>query len=233
MTPGNRNWDFGRFIEVLRFFDVVPIISWWQTMISGAQGATPPQPQGGVLFDFTQPPRQALALWGALDDVVMGGVSQSQAVAGDHYLRFTGLVSTDKGGGFASIRTRNFQPSLNLAAAQGLCLRVRGDGQRYKFFLRDQPGWDAIAYGYSFDTVADTWVTITIPFAQLTPLFRAKSKPQAPPLTAATICSLQLMLSKFEYDQKLNPHFRPGPFALDVEKITLLAWGSSQAVTGL
>ncbi len=223
MTPSNRTWDLGRFLEILRFFDAVPILSWLQTMISGSHGVTPPQLHDGVLFDFTQNSPDPLTLWGALDDVVMGGVSQSRLEPGDQSLRFTGLVSTDNAGGFVSVRTRNFDPPLNLATYRGLCLRVRGDGQRYKFFLRDQPGWDAIAYGYSFDTIAAEWITVTIPFAQLTPLFRAKSQPQAPPLNPARICSLQLMLSKFEYDKLLNPHFTPGQFSLELEKITTLS----------
>jgi len=33
------------------------------------------------------------------------------------------------------------------------------------------------------------------------------------------VCSLQLMLSKFEYDGALNPAFNPGIFALEVESI--------------
>lgn len=41
-------------------------------------------------------------------------------------------VSEGGGGGFASIRTKNFDPPLELGAYEGLELRLRGDGQRYK-----------------------------------------------------------------------------------------------------
>ncbi len=41
-------------------------------------------------------------------------------------------VSEGGGGGFASVRTRNFDPPLQLGAYDGLELRLRGDGQRYK-----------------------------------------------------------------------------------------------------
>jgi hypothetical protein len=171
------------------------------------------------LFDFSQATEDQIAGWGALDDVVMGGVSQSQLTLAEGVARFTGVVSTDNSGGFASIRTRNFDPPLNLSGFQGLVLRVRADGQRYKFFLRDSPGWDAIAYGYAFNTTAGEWLSIPIPFSQLTPVFRAKRQPQAPALNPATICSCQLMLSKFEYDRELNPHFKPGSFYLDIATI--------------
>ncbi|TVP62482.1 MAG: CIA30 family protein [Leptolyngbya sp. LCM1.Bin17] len=219
MTQSNRSWDFGRFVQTLDFFDSIPIVSWVQNMMSGANAPQPPQVQDGVLFDFTQPAPEQVAIWGALDDVVMGGVSDSGFQAGEGAARFTGLVSTENSGGFASIRTRNFDPPLNLSTYRGIELRVQGDGQRYKFFLRDRDGWDAIAYGYSFDTTPNEWVTVQIPFTELTPVFRAKTQPEAQPLDPGNIRSLQLMLSKFEYDKALNPHFTPGPFCLLVQTI--------------
>lgn len=47
-------------------------------------------------------PSQVQATWGALDDVVMGGVSQSQATTKDGLLQFSGMLSTSNSGGFAS-----------------------------------------------------------------------------------------------------------------------------------
>ncbi len=60
---------------------------------------------------------------------------------------------------------------------------------------------------------------IYIPFADLTAVFRAKTLKDAPAIDASRIASLQLMLSKFEYDGELNPRFTPGGFALQVESI--------------
>lgn len=219
---GKASWDLGRFVQTLDFFDSIPIISGLKTMFSGSRAAQPSLSAEGVLFDFTQPSPAGFSLWGALDDVVMGGVSSSGLQRGDRVALFTGTVSTENSGGFASVRTRNFEPPLNLATYQGLTLRVKGDGQRYKLFLRDREGWDAIAYGTSFDTVADDWITIHIPFSQLVPVFRAKTQPEARPLDPSSLRSLQLMLSKFEYDSALNPHFRPGPFCLQIQQIA--AW---------
>lgn len=219
MTQSNRSWNLGRFVQTLGFFESIPVVSWLQTMISGSNAPQPPQVNDGMLFDFTHPDPTHLAIWGALDDVVMGGVSDSGFQAGEGAARFTGIVSTENSGGFASIRTRNFEPPLNLATYRGIELRVKGDGQRYKFFLRDRDGWDAIAYGYSFDTTADQWMTVQIPFTELVPVFRAKTQPEAKSLDPSSIRSLQLMLSKFEYDKALNPHFSPGEFCLQVQSI--------------
>eukprot|EP00798_Chlamydomonas_sp_ICE-L_P015251 gene15251-21333_t len=165
--------------------------------------------------------------WGALDDVVMGGVSQSEMVSipgagedGKPAMVFRGNVSTDNSGGFASIRCRNFEPPADLGAYQGMELKLKGDGQRYKAILRPESGWDSISYCYSFDTKAGEWQNIRIPFDSFIPVFRAKTLPDAPKLDASTIYSLQLMLSKFEYDGGLNPSFNAGKFELPVERIS-------------
>jgi Complex I intermediate-associated protein 30 (CIA30) len=171
------------------------------------------------LFDFTQPDANLQSTWGAVDDVVMGGVSESGIRLADGYALFSGNVSTDNSGGFASVRTRNFEPSFNLSNYRGIELRVKGDGQRYKLFVRTETRWDGVGYAYSFDTVADEWITIQMPFQDLVPIFRAKTVNDAP-LDTTQICSLQLMLSKFEYDKALNPRFTPGLFSLQVESIS-------------
>lgn len=161
-----------------------------------------------------------LEAWGVLDDVVMGGVSQGGIAANrEGQAVFSGYVSTDNSGGFSSVRTKNFEPPFNFSGWEGLRLRVKGDGQRYKFILRNSSGWDSPAYIYGFDTEPDVWQTIAVPFAQMVPTFRAKSMPDAPVLDPAEIHSFQLMLSKFEYDRQLNPKFEAGPFSLMVSGI--------------
>lgn len=177
-----------------------------------------PQIQDAVVFDFRQATAAVRQIWGALDDVVMGGVSQSSVQLCPEGMQFSGVVSTENSGGFASVRSRNFEPPLNLSAYSGIELAVRGDGQRYKFFLRDGNAWDSVAYAHSFDTTADAWVTVRIPFDQMQPVLRARVV-ERPPLNAGRIYSLQFMLSKFEYDRALNPHFVPGPFQLLIQTV--------------
>jgi len=172
-----------------------------------------------ILFDFRHPSPELGEVWGALDDVVMGGVSQSGFSLASASALFSGTVSIENSGGFASVRTRNFEPAIDLSTCEGIELRVKGDGDRYKFMLRSETRWDGIAYCYSFDTVADTWITVRIPFAEMIPIFRAKTVREAGAIDASQIRSIQLMLSKFEYDGALNPHFSPGFFQLQVESI--------------
>lgn len=234
-------WDLGRFVKTLSYFGAVPGLSnldWFQrwfgnrphptvdsaTLAYHQPTSTSSQPTESMpsvhkmIFDFTQPSSDIQAIWGALDDVVMGGVSQSGIQLGADGAYFSGTVSTANSGGFASVRTRNFEPPIDLSPFTGIELRVKGDGKRYKFMLRTETRWDGIAHCYSFDTEPDTWITLQIPFTAFVPVFRAKTVGDAP-LNPGCIHAMQLMLSKFEYDGALNPRFEPGFFQLQVESI--------------
>ncbi|XP_019247599.1 PREDICTED: uncharacterized protein LOC109227055 isoform X2 [Nicotiana attenuata] len=163
--------------------------------------------------------------WGALDDVVMGGVSQSTfqidltgGENGGPTGLFKGVVTTANNGGFASIRTKNFSEPENLSAYDGLELRLKGDGRRYKLIVRISRDWDAVGYTSSFDTI-EGWQSVRLPFSSLRPIFRARTVLDAPPFDPSQIMSLQLMFSKFESDGKLNPTFKEGPFELPVSCI--------------
>ena len=105
------------------------------------------------------PARPACLPTCSLDDVVMGGISESGFVVrqgagedGGPAGVFAGRVTTQNNGGFASVRTRNLEPALDLDAFEGLQLRVRGDGMRYKLIIRCDPGWDSVGYTQGFDT---------------------------------------------------------------------------------
>jgi uncharacterized protein YbjT (DUF2867 family) len=194
-----------------------------KNLVQVAANSFTPLTAGGsaekVVFDFSNPSDDIKDTWGAVDDVVMGGVSQSGMQLVEGTALFAGNVSTDNSGGFASVRTRNFDTPINLAEYEGVELRVRGDGKRYKFFIRTEARWDGVAYSYSFDTVENTWMNVRVPFVDLIPVFRAKTLQDGEPINPSKICSFQLMLSKFEYDGELNPKFSPGGFALQVESI--------------
>ena len=172
-----------------------------------------------LIFDFTHPNAQIKETWGVVDDVVMGGVSQSNIRLAGNKAIFSGIVSTDNNGGFASVRTRNFSTPIDLSDYEGIELKVTGDGKRYKFITRCEGKWDGVGYCYSFDTIYNFPTTIRIPFQDLIPVFRAKTVSEASQIDASKIYSMQLMLSKFEYDGELNPKFEAGSFALQVEQI--------------
>jgi hypothetical protein len=170
------------------------------------------------------PDSASAARWGALDDVVMGGVSESSIVfsqtageKGGPALVFRGNVSTSNSGGFVSVRCKNFEPALDVAAYEGLKLRVLGNGLRYNCIIRCDSSWDGVGYCRSFDTKDGQWQDIALPFSEFIPTFRARTLRDGSKLNAGSVCSVQLMLSKFEYDGELNPHFKAGPMQLPIE----------------
>jgi len=72
-----------------------------------------------------------------------------------------GNVSTNNSGGFVSVRCKNFEPALDLAAYEGLKLRVLGNGLRYKCIIRTDAGWDGVGY------CRWAWVTVCCKLALL------------------------------------------------------------------
>jgi len=108
-----------------------------------------------LALDFTQ--ATAVEGWAAIDDRVMGGLSKSSLVFHpDGYAVFTGMVSLENGGGFASVR----HPCLRLGDAQtvGYRLHVRGDGKRYKLNLRMDSDFDGVNHQALFQPPAGRWV---------------------------------------------------------------------------
>ncbi|MEM9770996.1 MAG: CIA30 family protein [Cyanobacteria bacterium P01_D01_bin.73] len=177
-----------------------------------------------VLFDFQKPNADMAETWGAVDDVVMGGVSASEFRLIPGAALFSGEVSTDNNGGFVSVRTRSFAEPVDISGCDGIEMRVQGDGQRYKIIVRDDARWDGVGYAASFDTTYNLWTTVRIPFSEFRPVFRARTLEDHPPLDTSQVRSLQLMLSKFEYNGELNPRFTAGMFSLKIE--TLGAYGN-------
>jgi hypothetical protein len=112
--------------------------------------------------DFSDPQHD----WAYVADGVMGGVSQGAATQEPGAMRLTGAVSTDRNGGFIQVRTR-FGGGWP-AEAEGLTLRVRGNGERYFVFLRTA-GLARPWYSYraGFATTPE-WSEVTLRFADFT-----------------------------------------------------------------
>ncbi|TCP62769.1 complex I intermediate-associated protein 30 (CIA30) [Rhodovulum bhavnagarense] len=113
--------------------------------------------------------RTTAPAWSFLSDRVMGGVSQGLSAyaeeGGTGFLRLTGDVSTANRGGFIQMRRDIRLP----AEAEGLILRVRGNGQRYFVHLRMsgiKMPWQF--YQAPFETTAD-WREIRIPLSAFKP----------------------------------------------------------------
>jgi monofunctional biosynthetic peptidoglycan transglycosylase len=139
--------------------------------------------------------------WRSINDGVMGGVSVGQIVKTAEGLRFEGLLSLENNGGFASVRR---PVNEDLANAAGVQLQVRGDGRSYQFRIRQESGFDGIAWSAEF-TTSDDWQTVNLPFKMFVPVFRGQQVPDAGPVLPGAIEQIGFMLA----DKT------PGSFALE------------------
>jgi NADH dehydrogenase [ubiquinone] 1 alpha subcomplex assembly factor 1 len=161
-----------------------------------------------ILLDFDDP--ADAALWRPVDDVVMGGVSQSVfEQAGTGVARFRGNVSLENFGGFASVRTP--PRDWDTAGTEAFVLRVRGDGKTYKFTLRTGDGFDGIQYQQRFTTSIGEWSDVRLPVTEFVATFRGRKVPFAPSLDPAKVRAIGLMISDKQ----------AGPFELLVDRIAL------------
>ena len=159
-----------------------------------------------MLFDFRQP--ATATAWTSINDVVMGGVSAGRLEsAGDGSAAFVGTVSLDNNGGFASVRS-DPRP-VDLRRYDGLLLRVRGDGKRYKVNLKHDSAFDGVLYRAAFESSAGTWQDVRLPFASFLPSFRGRPVSDAAPLDLARVTTVGLLIS----DRQI------GPFRLELERI--------------
>jgi hypothetical protein len=160
------------------------------------------------MFDFADP--RAVDAWRAIDDRVMGGVSRSalRADPAGHAV-FEGTVSLDRGGGFASVRST--PGDLGRPGAVSCRIEVRGDPRRFKLGLLTDDGFDGIHYQADFTPAADAWRTLVLPLADFRRRFRGREIPDAPPLDAACIRQVGLMIAGRQ----------AGPFALGIRRIEL------------
>ena len=143
------------------------------------------------LIDFEDPDARA---WTVVNDGVMGGMSRSSIrVTPDRTGLFSGTLSLENSGGFASVRTG--LPRRDLSAREGLEVRVRGDGRAYQLRLRMDDRFDGIAYRAGFETRAGVWTTIRMPFAAFEPVFRGRIVRDAAPLDPGRLRSLGFLLA--------------------------------------
>jgi hypothetical protein len=146
--------------------------------------------------------------WQIVNDDVMGGVSTSQfLLLTNGNAVFSGVVSLENNGGFASVRSSPVQK--NLGGSDTFVLRVRGDGRRYKFTVRTDAGFDGTNYQAEFATKGSEWQEYRLPFKDFVPTFRGRVLTGVPPLSAAQIASVGFLISDKQ----------SGPFRLEIGSV--------------
>lgn len=174
---------------------------------SSAPAAVPAGPEV-VLLDLDD--AGEVATWTTVNDPVMGGMSTSRITFGDGGLVFSGSISLENNGGFASARSPE-NPDIGRRAAGAKALRVhaRADGKTYvlKVGSEAQP-W---SYIQRFPTEAAVQRTYELPIEGFEAVgMRLDPAPDAPQTLDPSIIS---EVSVYILDKQ------QGPFAITVSAI--------------
>ena len=130
--------------------------------------------------------------WNIVNDDVMGGISRSSLSMNDeNNLIFSGYLSLENNGGFASSRL-----SFNKETLKGvkyLKLKIKGDGNTYKLRLRQD--YRRASYSCDFKSLKNKWVEITLPIDDFKATWRGYTYSDYPDLEIEKINSLGIQIS--------------------------------------
>jgi len=127
--------------------------------------------------EFT-PEESAKLDWRVVDDGVMGGLSQGKReISEDGILRFFGTLSLENNGGFSSLRTGDIR--MDLSGADGIVLRVKGDGRTYQLRFSTDAEYRGreMSFQAGFPTTKDEWTEVKVPFASFLGTWRGTELP--------------------------------------------------------
>ena len=144
--------------------------------------------------------------WQIVNDSVMGGISTSRMIRiSDEVVRFSGELSLDNNGGFASVRATGSM--ADLSGTDTISIRVKGDGRRYQFRLRSSTGLRVPDFSAEFQTKVGEWQTHYLRISDFVPGWRGRKLRGVPPIKPDEIRSIGILLG----DKN------PGGFALDID----------------
>jgi hypothetical protein len=160
-----------------------------------------------VIFNFDS--TETSGDWTTVNDVVMGGVSDSQFEMNvDSTATFSGTVLPDNNGGFASARASLKNEFKDF---EGALIRVKGDGNIYSLRFRTDINFDGISYQTKFKTEAGEWKKYKIPFSDFKPTFRGRTLSNKPELESKNIKQIGILIADKQF----------GKFELNIDWIKL------------
>lgn len=158
-----------------------------------------------LLFDFSA--TRDWSVWKIENDVVMGGRSSSQLTRSEEGNGvFTGTVSLENNGGFASMQY-HFGPK-DISNYSKAVIRLKGDGKQYQFRIKADLD-DKASYIFTFNTTEE-WQTIEIPLDQMTPTYRGNKLDQ-PNFNAKKIQEIRFFIGNGKAEN----------FRLEIDKVEM------------
>jgi len=187
-------------------------VAWCATLLVAGACAVAGAADPRWILDFKAP--DAARRWQAVNDGVMGGVSEGRfRLAPEGAMEFSGRLSLENNGGFASVRSRG--TDLGLVAGDSLVVRARGDGREYLVNLTVRSGRMAFAYRAPLPTIDGEVTETTLPLADFVPTSFGRPVRGMGPVNPREVTSVGFMLSDG----------RPGEFRLTIEAIGVLPAG--------
>jgi len=179
----------------------------WFVLLGSLSIGWSSEPMRKPLANFSD--ASAARQWISVNDSVMGGVSEGGfRITDDKTLEFSGSISLENQGGFASIRTR--PADLNLDGYDTIALRVKGDGRTYYLNLRTSSARSAGSYRAPLGTRKGTWQEVRIPLKDFKYTAFGRRIAQADILRANRVQSVGFTLADKQ----------AGPFLLEVDWIS-------------
>jgi len=143
-----------------------------------------------IITDFTESKKLE---WFVINDGVMGGLSESSmTLTNDGNGKFSGSVSLENNGGFASVRA--VVPKTDYSDNEAITVKVKGDGQKYKFRIRNDRNFDGVSYQADF-TAGDNWQEITFTADDFIPVFRGRVVRDYPALDFGNMKQIGFLIS--------------------------------------
>ena len=130
--------------------------------------------------------------WNIVKDDVMGGISRSNlSIYDENNLMFSGYLSLENNGGFASSRLSI--KKKNLKGVKSFKLKIKGDGNIYKLRLRQD--YRRASYSCDFKSLENKWIEISLPIENFEATWRGYSYSDYPDLDIEKINSLGIQIS--------------------------------------
>jgi monofunctional biosynthetic peptidoglycan transglycosylase len=158
------------------------------------------------IFNFSN--KAEVDQWAAVNDYVMGGLSKGKAIQNESgNLVFSGSISLENNGGFASIRS--LPGDFDLSGYNGIRILIQGDGRSYQFRILTDVSNKGVSFKKEFQTISNTWQEIDLPFDSFLLTYRGQILKNVKLIIASKIKSMGFLIA----DKKA------GSFNLIVDKI--------------
>ncbi len=159
-----------------------------------------------TLYDFES--NETMGKWYIINDEVMGGISTSRYILNENgTATFSGVLSLENNGGFASVRSIMNKKVSN--DYRGIIVRLKGDGNIYSIRFRTNQNFDGYAYQTKIQSIQNTWKEFKIPFENFKPTYRGMTLTGLPELESADIEQFGLLIADKQY----------GEFTVDIDWI--------------